>query len=447
MNPSAGLRTALNKMREMSVSEGSIYHQYVPVVTEDTSIAEFGQPILDENLTIVRNEFIGLVKRIAFTAINTKRFANPLAQLEGDRIPLGYAGQDVYVNRAKGRQFNVNDFAGLLQKYEAQVATQYLSVNMDLQYPVTITREKLRNAFISWNALEDFVSGIINSLYNGAQIDAYAFTKDLVASALKNNSVQYKVVTLPTGEATAKAFIKTVRELNTRFQLPSTKYNAWNKLHSHKEAITTWSDASDIVVLIRADVEATIDTDVLASAFNMSKADFIGRRIIVDDFDLYSDEGELVYDGSSILGMIADKSWFKIKEQDFSMDEFYNANNRCWNYYLNVVKMYNYSLFANAVVLTTAAPEIEATAVEFGATTATIEAGDHEGFDVTLTPRNASPVVEYAVTSGTASDLVLTASADGKHLDVRATSGASGNYVVTATAGEGVTDTITIVVE
>ena len=31
MNPSAGLVTALNKMREMSVDSGDIFHQYFPI--------------------------------------------------------------------------------------------------------------------------------------------------------------------------------------------------------------------------------------------------------------------------------------------------------------------------------------------------------------------------------------------------------------------------------
>lgn len=360
MNPSQGLVTALNKMREMSVSEGSVYHQYIPVVTEDTSIAEFGQPILDENLTIVRNEFIGLLKRIVFTAVNTKLFKNPLAELEGDRIPLGYAGQDIHVNPAKARKFNVNDFAGLLQKYEAQVATQYLTVNMDLQYPVTITRAKLKDAFVSWGALEDFITGLINSLYNGAYIDAYKYTKALVTSAYAGNKAIIKVVDAPDSEADDKAFVKTIRELHTRFQLPSTSYNAWEKVNAGVEGafpIVTWTDPSDIMVMIRADVEAEIDVEVLASAFNMSKADFLGRVIVVDDFDVYDDDGELLQDGSNILGMVFDKSFFKIKTQDFEMDEFYNPNNRTWQYYLNVVKMYNYSAFANAVILATALPD------------------------------------------------------------------------------------------
>ena len=38
------------------------------------------------------------------------------------------------------------------------------------------------------------------------------------------------------------------------------------------------------------------------------------------------------------------------------MDEFYNPNNRTWQYYLNDVRMVNYSLFANAKVYTTAEP-------------------------------------------------------------------------------------------
>lgn len=362
MNPSAGLVTALNKMREMSVQNNGVYHQYVPVVTSDTSIAEFGEPILDSNLTIVRNEFVGLLKRIVFTSVNTKLFKNPLAELEGERIPLGYAGQDTHINPAKARVFNINDFSGLLQKYSAQIATQYLTVNMDLQYPVTITRAKIKDAFTSWANLEDFIMGMVNSLYNGAYIDMFRYTKALVTSAYLGDRVQIEQVTAPTTEATDKAFIKKIRELYTKFQLPSTAYNAWEKVNTGVEdafPITTWSEKSDIMVMIRADVEAEIDVEVLARAFNMSETDFLGRVIVVDDFTVYNDDGTVHEDGSNILGMVFDKNFFKIKTQDFEMDEFYNPNNRTWQYYLNVVKMYNTSAFANAVVLATALPETE----------------------------------------------------------------------------------------
>lgn len=358
MNPSNGLVTALNKMREMSVSEGSIYHQYVPVITDLTSIGEFGQPILE--YTDVRNEFMTkLVKRIVETQIEGKVFNNKLSELEGEQVPLGYSIQDIYVNPAKGRKFNVEDFAGLLQKYEADVKQQFLTVNMDMQYPVTITRAKIKNAFTSWGALESFITGITNSLYSGANIDQYNFTKYLVSNAFRNGHTINRVITEPTTEATAKAFVKQARALALNFGEASSDYNAWAKVNTDdSKALVTWTELDDIVFILRNDIIAELDVDVLASAFNIDSAKLMGRIIGVRNFDMYSDAGEKVFDGSTILGIMADRKWFKIKSQDIELDSFYNANNRTWQYYYNVVKMYNYSLFANAVVFCTKEPDI-----------------------------------------------------------------------------------------
>ena len=358
MNPSNGLVTALNKVREMSVSEGSIYHQYVPVITDLTSIGEFGQPILE--YTDVRNEFMTkLVKRIVETQIEGKVFNNKLSELEGEQVPLGYSIQDIYVNPAKGRKFNVEDFAGLLQKYEADVKQQFLTVNMDMQYPVTITRAKIKNAFTSWGALESFITGITNSLYSGANIDQYNFTKYLVSNAFRNGHTINRVITEPTTEATAKAFVKQARALALNFGEASSDYNAWAKVNTDdSKALVTWTELDDIVFILRNDIIAELDVDVLASAFNIDSAKLMGRIIGVRNFDMYSDAGEKVFDGSTILGIMADRKWFKIKSQDMELDSFYNANNRTWQYYYNVVKMYNYSLFANAVVFCTKEPDI-----------------------------------------------------------------------------------------
>ena len=357
MYPSTGLQTALNKMREMSVDSKSIYHQYIPVVTSSSSIADFGTPILDPANTAVLNDFVGLLKKVIYTAVYSKTFNSPLAQLEGESMPLGQFIEDVYVNPVKARGFNVNDFAGLLQKYSAEVATQYLTVNSDLQYCVTITREKLRNAFTSWANLEEFITGMTNALYNGAYITRYNQTKGLPLAAFKKGAVKYEVITNPTTEATAKALVRKMRADYSKMQIPSTAYNAWQDVKGEGAfALKTWSNPEDIVVLISADVEALIDVEVLAAAFNMSKADFLGRVIVVDDFSQYADDGQVAVDGSMIKAMICDKAWFKIKTQDFAMEDFRNPNNRTYQLYLNDTRMVNYSLFANAKIYTTEEP-------------------------------------------------------------------------------------------
>lgn len=440
MYPSTGLATALNKMREMSVDSNSIYHQYVPVVTESTTIGEFGAPILDTQNLNVMNDFVSLLKKVVYTAVENKTFNNPLAQLEGERMPLGQFIEDVYVNPAEARGFNVNDFAGILQKYEAKIATQYLSVNSDLQYCVTITRDKIRNAFTSWANLESLISGYINSLYNGAYITRYAQTKGLVTAAFTGNNVQYEKITAPTDEATAKAMIMKMRAAFSKMQIPSTRFNAWNKVKGGDLALKTWSDPQDIIVMISADLEALVDVEVLAAAFNMSKTDFLGRVIVVDDFNQYNADGTVAVDGSNIKAAIMDRSWFKIKTQDFAMDEWFNPNNRCWNYYLNDVRMVNYSLFANALVFATADPDVDATDVEASQATVTLKAGETVNVPFALTPANATSTVTVTSSASTYAD----GSVSGRNIVVEGKAEGSATLTITA---NGHTDTIAVTVQ
>lgn len=444
-NIKEGLKTSLNAIREMSIQNGTAYHQYVPIIDDNTDIGSFGAPIL--NTPVVMNEFISaLVNRIVYTQFETKYFRNPLQVLEGDRIPLGYAGQEILVNPARGRKFNVDDFAGLLVKYEADVKVQYTSVNMDLQYPVTVTRTKLKQAFVSWDALDTFIGELSNSLYNGAYIDEYQYTKELVSGAYKSNQAQIRQISAPTTEDLAKQFVTEARTLFLNFQTPSESYNAWAKVGGYGRPIKTWTNPEDIVFLVRNDIRAYLDVNVLANAFNIDKTDLLGNILPVDNFDMYDDNGNKIFDGSKIVGLIADKSWFRIKRQDMFLDEFYNANNRTWQYYLNLTKMYNYSLFANAVIFATELPEVTITSLDFkapeGITIA--QTGDKEGLDITVTPETANtPKITYQSDNQEVFTVEVDPNND-RHCTITATGIGEAN--LTATAGN-VTNSVKVTVE
>lgn len=418
--PPKGLVTALNKMREMSVADGSVYHQYIPYITSDTTIAEFARPILDDNLEIVRNEFFGLLKRIVFTSIQTRLYNNPLEFLEGEELPLGWAGENIHVDPAKPVQFDGEDFAGLLQKYEARIATEYLAVNSDLQYKVTVTRDKARSAFTSWGTLEEFISGIINSLFNGAYITRWNQAKALVSSAYQQGVVKVEQVSAVSSADTANAFVEKCRFLNRSFTMPSINYSGWNKKYASdnsKLKITTWCEPSDIMIIIRADVEAKIDVLALSKAFNLDYNNFIAERVIVvDNFDQYADDGTKIFDGSKILGIIFDKRWFKIRTQYFNMTEFFNANNLTYQYFLNDTRMVNFSLFANACVLATGDPDgitlsADASEVEVSSTLTITATTVPVGATVTWTSSDTSiaTVANGVVTGVKAGDVTITA--------------------------------------
>lgn len=432
-----GLKNSLNAIREIS---SEIYHRYVPIIEDDTSISQFASPILE--YADVRDEFLSnLIKRIVYTSFEIKYFSNPLQVLEGDAIPLGYAGQEIYVNPAKGRKFNPEDFAGLLAKYEADAKVQYMTINMDTQYPVTILRSTLKQAFVSWGDLESFIDQLSNSLYNGAYIDEYRFTKNIVASAYKENKAIIEQVTAPTTEALAKEFVTKARTLFLNFQSPSANYNAWHKMGGDGRPITTWTKPEDIVFIIRNDLRAFLDVNVLADAFNMGKADLLGNIITVDNFDVFDDDGVKIYDGSKIVGLICDRSWFRIKRQDMFLDTFYNANNRTMQYYLNLIKMYRYSLFANGVILATELPSVDVTDVDFENDTATIEAGKSIVENIVLTPVNGTSSVTF-----TSSDTTKATVEKVSNTQVKITGVAEGNSTITASAN-GHSDTLTVTVE
>ena len=431
-----GLKTSLNKLREIS---SDIYQKYIPILDADTDISQFANPIM--SVPVVMNEFCDvLVNKLVYSQFESKTFNNPLRVLEGESLPLGYAGEHVMVNRAKGRKFNVNDFAGLLFKYEAQVKVEYFAINSDLQYPVTISREQLKKAMTSWANLAEFITSLSNSLYNGCYIDEFNFTKNIISGAFKENRAQYKKITAVTDEATAKAFVEEARKLFLNFQLPSTKYNAWAKNGGEGDPITTWSRPEDIVLIIRNDIRAKIDVQSLAQSFNLAYADFLGNVITVDDFDVYDDDGTKIYDGSGIVGMIADKSWFKIKTQDMYMESFANPNNRTIQYYLNVIRGYNMSLFANGVIFSTTDPTVAATALEFIETAPEVTAGEDIILHVKTTPFTANPTLSY---TSSATTYATVGAETGKYVTV--TGASAGSSTITVTDGTN-TATVTVTV-
>lgn len=431
-----GLVNSLNRIRELS---SDIYHQYMPVITEDTDISAFGQPILQYQ--VVQNEFMSaLINRIAATQFEVKYFNNPLRILEGDRVPFGHAVQDIAVNKIAGRKFNVEDFAGLLARYEADVKVQYLEVNSDIQYPVTITRSKLQKAFLSWDNLNSFIDEITNEMYNSAYIDEYNQVRELVTEAYLNNRVQIETVSAVSDADTAAAFTEKARELFLNFQAPSTAYNAWSKVGGAGRPVVTWTNPEDIIIIIKNSVRAKLDVAQLAAAFNVEYAQLLGQIISVPDWDVYNDDGTKHSDGSAIVGIICDKSFFKIREQDRDFSEFWNPNNRTWNLYLNIVKMYATSLFANAVVFATSAPVVPATAITPAATTATVVEGNKVTVPFTLTPYQATTTV----TAASSAEGKATVEVKGSAVEITGVD--DGSATITLTAGAGITATIAVTV-
>ena len=120
------------------------------------------------------------------------------------------------------------------------------------------------------------------------------------------------------------------------------------------------------VIFMDAKFNAKFDVGVLASAFNMDKADFMGRLFLIDKwnefdndrFDIIranSDGLEEVTDDeltlmNDVVAVICDENWFQVYDNNNKFTEKYIASGLYWNYFYHTWKTISYSPFANAIV-------------------------------------------------------------------------------------------------
>lgn len=392
------------------------FKEVVPSATEDNIMA-LSNILFNDAYTPMLNEFVtNLINRIALTIIKNKSFTNPLAMFKKGSIPLGTDVQEVFTNPAVAEQYELNDvaMAKLLTLTDPDTHVAYFRRNRQDLYTKTIGREALQGAFVSWDKFSSYVESITTSLYSGNYIDEFEYTKKLVDGAYDGNKVIVKQVSAPVDEATSKAFLKECRALYNKMKFPSTEYNAYSKFSGAKGSIKTWTEDDRVVLITTADVMAEVDVDALAGAFNIDRANFMGRVVVVDKFD--NDE---------ILAVMCDESWLQIYDNVFRFDEFYNARTMTWNEYLHAWGTYAISPFANAVVLATALP-VPATALAVGNATKTLAKGNTANVTYTLTPSTATT----DVTAETTDMRIATASISGGNVVIKGVEAGSCTIVV-----------------
>lgn len=397
----------------------------VPAGTKD-NIQTISNILFNDAYQPMLNEFVtNLINRIALTIVRNKSFNNPLAIFKKGSVPLGTDIQDIYENPAEAEAYEYSNtaMAKLLTITDPDTHVAYYRRNRKDLYTKTITREGLQGAFVSWEKFEDYISAITTSLYSGNYISEFNYTKQLVDGAYDNGKVIVETVNAVTDASSAKAFVKKARALYSKLKFPSSNYNAYSKFSGAKGTITTWTDEDRIVLIVKSDVMAEVDVEVLAAAFNIDSAKLMGRIVEVDSFE--NDE---------IQAVLCDEAWLQIYDNILRFDEFYNARVMAWNEYLHAWGTFAICPFANAVVLATAQPK-PATAISVSDVSVVEDAT--ATVTVTLTPADATTDLTYLSDNET----VFTVSPLGVVTGVGA-----GTGTLTVKTDNGLSDTATVTV-
>lgn len=334
------LQLMLNTIRSNASTE---YQERIPEATQ-TNLADVGGALLsDVNLA---NEFTSaLLNKVAFTYVHSKIFKNPLAVLKKGTKPLADSVEEIFVNYAKAESFDPNG-ADLLARKLPDVKAIYHTMNRQDKYKVTISLEMLSKAFRSYGDLRNLYNNIINSLYNGDNKDEFILFKNLLTKAITDKYVKAIEVADPcTSAENAKDFIKAVKTISGGMVFPSDQYNGYLDAQStDTKAVETFTEVADQLIIIDNATNVALDVDVLANAFNISKQEFLARRIVIDAFP-----------DASVRAMIIDKDFTQIYDDLYQMRRFENGEGLYENYILHHWQTISASCLVNAVAFKVAA--------------------------------------------------------------------------------------------
>jgi hypothetical protein len=357
------------------------YKNYVPVATADAeSIREIGAIIMDSPQ--LQNEFLSaLVNRIGRVLVTSKMYDNPWSMFKKGTLEFGETIEEIFVNIAKPFQFDPNVAETNLFKREIpDVRSAFHIMNYQKYYKTTIQNDQLRQAFLSWQGITDLIAKIVDSMYTGANYDEFQTMKYMLAKHILNGRM-YPVTIPAVTDANMKAIVSTIKGVSNNYEFMSNKYNV--------TGVQNFSKKKDQYLLVNSNFDATMDVEVLASAFNMDKAEFTGQRVLVDSFGsldierlniLFADDPTYTEISESDLQaldaipcVLVDKEWFMIFDNFYNFTEQYNGEGLYWNYWYHVWKTFSVSPFANNALFIPGVPTV--TSVTVSPANATVKAG------------------------------------------------------------------------
>lgn len=338
---SLGVTNTYDIVNAIRNSASGQFQQYVPLANAE-NVAQVGQGILVNQA--VQNEFLSaLIDRIGLTVIRSVSLKNPLKKFKKGQLPMGRTIQEIFVDLAEEQLYDPDLAEEQVFKRELpDVSTLYHERNRQGFYKRTVQDSSLQSAFVSWNTFEDFISRIIASIYNGAEVDEFKYMKLIMDNYASKGLFKFVEIADPTtSDVSAKEFVKKARATAQKMTLPmgSREFNAM--------AVHTVTDMSDLHLIIDADIQATLDVDVLASAFNMGKAEFLGHVTVIDGFAT-----------TGMKAVLVDKNFFMVYDTLHKMETIRNPQGLYWNYYYHVWQVLSASRFGNAVAFVTPEADI-----------------------------------------------------------------------------------------
>lgn len=333
----------LTALRAQMVAENPSFENRLPQVTQD-NIREFGTAVLDYQPT--QNAFVDtLVNLIGRVWITYRLFTNPMRVLKKGILEYGDTVELVYTNLAKAHQFDPAQAEEEWMKREIpDVNTAFAKLNYQVFYKQTISDDMLRQAFMSWQGLSDFISSVFNAMYTGAELDEFTTMKNLLAQYGTAGKFAVEVIDEVTDNTSAHMALAKMKAVSNKMAFMRSDYNSLGVL--------TATPKEKQVLIIDADTDAYLAVLGYSTLFNLEPAKVQYRVIVVDEIPIQDTHAILI-----------DEDFYAVWDalQKFTRDM--NGQGLYWQYWAHYWRIMAVCPFANAVAFVTTAPTITKIAV------------------------------------------------------------------------------------
>lgn len=353
----------LNVIRENASLE---YQNAVPTVSNVDDILKVGQIIA--GTPSFQNQFISaLVNRIGLVMANSATFNNPYRALKKGVLEYGELIEDIFVGLAKVVEYDPSkaesrEFARTFP----DVKSAFYKVNWRVMYPLTIQDSDLEMAFLNNGDVAGFITRLINAIIVSQEYDEFLLFKYLLIKAVAHG----KMYPVAVDGSDLKNYASEFKSYRNKTKFMKREYN--------EAGVRNNIEDGKLCIFIDSDFDAKFDVNVLASAFNMEKADFIGRRYLIDDFTTFDNErweiirqntiiemkGETSETGGiiepvkddelalmqNVKAIMLDSDWFQVYDKKSVMKETQVSSGLYWNYFYHMWKILAHSPFSNAIV-------------------------------------------------------------------------------------------------
>lgn len=394
----------LNTIRANASPE---YRNIIPQASGTTdSIRQIGQIMMQYQP--LQNEFLtALVNRIGLVLITSKLYTNPWAMFKRGFLEYGETVEEIFVNLAKPHEFDQKLSETQVFKREIpDVRAAFHTMNYTKFYKTTVSNDMLRTAFLSWDGITDLIGRIVDSLYTGANYDEFLTFKYLLAVSILNGKIAS--ITIPAVNTdNMRTIAADIKGLSNQLEFMSPDYNI--------AGVQTHTVKNDQFLIINAKFDAVMDVEVLATSFNMDKAEFMGHRVLVDSFgsldtarlsELFAEQpgGYHQFTAAELAALdaipavLVSRDWFMVFDNFQNFTQQYNGEGLYWNYWYHKWMTFSVSPFGQAALFNPSTPAI--TSVSVTPANVTASKGQNVQFSATVESTNFAPTsVTWSVNS------------------------------------------------